>query len=161
PAKPGNADLVILDRFRPAVRPLVDCIWVDPPSDGSPIGIRGTKTDVPFGRWISDHALGLGLRTKDFRLESTSIFGPAPGAIRIGEIEGGPIIVGREGNPKIVVMGFHPGRSSLRYELAAPLLFANILRWMSPQVFRRWELSAGSVGTVKVPLDADLKPAEV
>ena len=41
----------------------------------------------------------------------------------------------------------------MRYELATPLLFANILRWMAPQVFRRWELSAGSVGTVKMPLD--------
>jgi hypothetical protein len=69
--------------------------------------------------------------------------------------------VAREGKPKVVVMGFHPGLSGMRYELATPLLFANILRWMSPQVFRRWELSAGSVGTVKMPLDQDVKPSEL
>jgi hypothetical protein len=47
----------------------------------------------------------------------------------------------------------------MRYELSTPLLFANLLRWMAPDVFRRWELNTGSVGTVKAPLDADVRPA--
>ena len=38
----------------------------------------------------------------------------------------------------------------MRYELATPLLFANLLRWMSPEIFRRWEISGGSVGAVKL-----------
>jgi hypothetical protein len=152
---------VILDRFRPPVRPQVDSIWIDPPAQGSPIAVRARKTDIPFDHWIPDHPLGMGLRTKDFRLDSTSLLEAAPSDIRIGEVEGGPVIVAREGNPKVVVMGFHPGLSGMRYQLATPLLFANILRWMAPQVFRRWELSAGSVGTVKMALDQDVKPSEL
>jgi hypothetical protein len=94
-------------------------------------------------------------------MEATSLLEASPSDIRIGEVEGGPVIVARDGKPKVVVMGFHPGLSGMRYELATPLLFANILRWMAPQVFRRWELSAGSVGTVKMPLDQDVKPSEL
>ena len=160
-AEQQGADLVILDRFRPAARPQVASIWIDPPADGSPIPIRTRKTDAPFSHWIASHPLGHGLRTKDFRLESTSILETAPADIKIGEVEGGPAIVARESNPKVVVMGFHPALSGMRYELATPLLFANILRWVAPQVFRRWELDAGSVGSVKVALDADVRPDEV
>jgi hypothetical protein len=161
PQHKGSAELVVLDGFRPPVRPQVDSIWIDPPSDGSPIPVRARKTDVSFEHWIPDHPLGLGLRTKDFRLESAAVFEAAPADLKIGEVEGGPVIVAREGNPKVVVMGFHPGSSGMRYELATPLLFANILRWMAPQTFRRWELSASSVGTVKVPIDKDVKAADL
>jgi hypothetical protein len=43
----------------------------------------------------------------------------------------------------------------MRYELAAPLLFANLLHWMSPEIFRRWELNAGSVGSVTAVLESE------
>ena len=29
-------------------------------------------------------------------------------------------------------MGFHPGRSDLRFDIVTPLLLANILRWFEP-----------------------------
>jgi hypothetical protein len=161
PQGASAADLVILDRFRPPSRPAVASIWIDPPAEGSPIPVRARKTDAPFARWVPGHPLANGLRTKDFRLESTAVLETAPSDIRIGEVEGGPAIVARDGNPKVVVMGFHPALSGMRYELATPLLFANILRWVAPQVFRRWELDAGSVGTVKLALDADVKPSDL
>src|SRR5262249_2333845 len=96
-----GAELVILDRFRPAVRPQVDSIWIAPPAQGSPIAVRARKSDVPFEHWIPDHPLGAGLRTKDFRLESTSVLEASPSDIRIGEVEGGPVIVARQGKPKL------------------------------------------------------------
>ena len=153
--------LAILDRFRPAVRPTVDSIWIDPPSLGSPIPIRARLKNIPFAGWISDQPLGLGLRAKDFRLAAASVFEAAPHDVRIGEAEGGAVIVARPGRPKTVVFGFHPALSPMRYELSTPLLFANILRWMSPEIFRRWDLSAGSVGIVKAALDSDVSTGAV
>ena len=67
----------------------------------------------------------------------------------------GPVIVARPGKPKIVVLGFHPVLTGMRYELATPLLFANLLRWIAPEIFRRYEISGGSVGTVKLVMDQD------
>ena len=71
------------------------------------------------------------------------------------------MIVARAGHPKIVVFGFHPSLSALRYELATPLLFANLLRWYSPEIFRRWEISGGSVGSVKLTIDQDTPSKDV
>jgi hypothetical protein len=59
------------------------------------------------------------------------------------------------------VLGFHPALAGMRYELATPLLFANVLRWFAPEIFRRSELSGGSVGAVKLVMDQDTPAADV
>jgi hypothetical protein len=65
------------------------------------------------------------------------------------------------GKPKTVVFGFHPSLSGMRYELAAPLLFANLLRWFAPGIFVRSELSGGSVGAVTLDMDRNAAPGQV
>jgi hypothetical protein len=125
------------------------------------VPVRAHVSDAPLTHWLTDHPLGAGLRAKDLRLESASVFEAAPDDLKIAEVAEGPVIVARPGKPKIVALGFHPALSSMRYELSTPLLYANLLRWMAPEIFRRWELTAGSVGAVKVSLDSDVRPAGV
>jgi hypothetical protein len=158
---PSNPGLVVLDRFVPPQRPLTDSIWIDPPATGSPVPVKSTVEEVAFSRWNANSPVAAGLRANDFKLERTSVFDTAPDDIRIGEVEAGPVIVARPGKPKLVVFGFHPALSAMRYELATPLLFANLLRWFAPEIFRRWELSGGSVGAVKLDFDEDIAPANV
>ena len=128
---------------------------------GSPIPVRTTVEQAPFQGWDAGSPETAGLRTKDFKLEKTLVFEAAPGDERIGEVEAGPVIVARAGKPKIVVFGFHPALSAMRYELATPLLFANLLRWVSPEIFRRWEISGGSVGTMKLLVDEDTAEKDI
>jgi hypothetical protein len=52
-------------------------------------------------------------------------------------------------------------RSTLRFELTTPLLFANFFRSVSPDLFLSWELNAGSAGSVTLPLEADTKPESI
>jgi hypothetical protein len=157
PAAYSSSDqgLVILDRFAPPERPQADSIWIDPPAQGSPVPIRTTVDQASFSHWDPTHPAAEGLRAKDFKIEKASVFEASPDDGRIGEVEAGPVIVARDGKPKVVVFGFHPALSGMRYELATPLLFANLLRWFAPEIFRRWELSGGSVGAVKLDLDQD------
>jgi hypothetical protein len=157
----NDAGLVILDRFIPPQRPAADSIWIDPPAAGSPIPVRTTVTNVPFAGWDSAHPAAAGIRTKDFKLETATVFDAAPTDGRIGEVQAGPVIVARPGHPKIVVLGFDPALSAMRYELATPLLFANLLRWISPEIFRRWEINGGSVGAVKLEMDQDTARKDV
>jgi hypothetical protein len=157
--RPNDAGLVILDRMRVFRRPAGDSIWIDPPGDGSPVPIRSRVEKPQFARWASEHALGVGLATRDLRLDSVSVFEAAPTDIRVADVEGGPVIVARPGKPKTVVLGFHPSLTSMRYELATPLLFANMLEWIAPEVFRRSEFHASSAGTVNVALAAEADPA--
>jgi aerotolerance regulator-like protein len=158
---PEAKGLVILDRFVPPQRPQADSLWIDPPAAGSPIPVKNSAEQVRFSRWDTGHPIAAGLRTKEYKLEKTSVFDTAPGDARIGEVEAGPVIVARPDKPRIVEFGFHPALSGMRYELATPLLFANLLRWYAPELFRRSELSGGSVGAVKLQLDQDAAPADV
>ncbi|HWR51776.1 MAG TPA: VWA domain-containing protein [Bryobacteraceae bacterium] len=150
----ADADIVILDRFSPNTPPLHNAIWIEP-EGRSPIPVRSKASGVALTRWRADHALGIGLRTRDVRLESAYVFQPASTDVVVADSDGGPIAVARDGETKTLVLGFHPVRSEMRYQLATPLLFANTLRWMNPETFRRWELNAGSVGTVSATLDSE------
>nr|MDQ2898636.1 hypothetical protein [Acidobacteriota bacterium] len=159
--KPDDSGLVILDRFRPATRPKTDTIWIDPPASESPVPVKMRVKNPQSIHWASDDLLGAGLRTRDVRLDAASVFTALPGDIHVAETESGPIILARPGNPKMVVFGFHPALTAMKYELATPLLFANILRWIAPDTYRTLDLAVRSVGTVSVPLDATVPPGDV
>jgi len=160
-----KADVVVLDRFTPPSAPRTASIWIQPPAAGSPISLRATKTGLRLDRWHPETTLGAGLRTTDVTLESAEVFSPAAGDITVAETIEGPVVVAREGardsNPKQVFIGFDPGRGSMKYQLATPLLIANILRWITPGAFRQWEFQAGTVGTVNVPVEKDAKPEDI
>ena len=153
-----KADVFVFDRFAPPAAPqAADSIWIEPPDKGSPFTVKATVANKTLERWRPESALGTGLYTKDAQLASTKVFAPAQGDIPVAEIADGPVIVarpaaGNQGSPKMVALGFHPLRSSLKYELATPLLMANILRWLAPDTFRHADVQAGTVGTVSVPL---------
>jgi len=138
----------IYDRFVPQGQPDAGSLYIEPPAAQSPIPVIKRATGEKIDSWNTAHPIAAGLRAQDFRLDSTLVFnGPA-----IASTPSGPVIAAREqtGEPKIAVLGFHPSRSALRYELATPLLYANILRWFAPEVFRNAETFAGSVGAVNV-----------
>jgi hypothetical protein len=116
--------------------------------------------NVPFSHWDSAHPEAAGLRAKDFKLERASVLEVPPGDA-IGEVDAGPVIAARAGQPKIVVLGFHPALSPMRYQLAWPLLFANLLRWISPELFLRSEVGGASVGTVKVQVEDGIAAKDV
>jgi len=159
PAVP--ADVVVLDRFAPPSPPKSNTIWIEPPAAGSPVPVRTTVTGVALDRWSPDTSLGAGLYTRDVTLESTAVFTPAAGDITVASVSGGPVIVARDGAKKEIVIGFNPTRPSMKYELATPLLIANALRWMNPGTYRRYELQAGTVGSVTVPLEKDAQLGSV
>src|SRR5260370_27819240 len=49
----------------------------------------------------------------------------------------------------------------MRSELTTPLLFANTLRWIAPDIFRRRELIGSSVGALTATLDPEVKPSQI
>lgn len=149
---PANDGLVVLDRFHPAVRPRGNVLWIDPPLDKPPVPIR-ERVDKPEGlRWTPDQPLTAGLRARNSRIEATSVFEAGANDTRVAAIDKGPVIVAR---PGMVAIGFNPFSGGMRYELSTPLLLANILRWMAPDVFRDVDISTQSAGVVSSPLNAD------
>jgi hypothetical protein len=156
-----HTGVVLLDRFAPPSPPQADTIWIEPPADKSPIPVGSTATAVKLKRWRVDHPLGSGLRAGDIELASAEVFRTAPGDIAVAESDPGVLIAARDGKTKTVVLGFDPTRSGMKYELTTPLLFANIVRWMAPDIFRSWQLTAGTVGTVDADLESEADPATI
>jgi hypothetical protein len=159
--KPDARGIVLLDRFAPPSPPAAQSIWLEPPADKSPIAIGSSGQKVKLNQWQTDDPLGAGLRARDIELANAEMFRPSPGDIVIARSGDQPLIVARPGNPKMVVLGFNPVKSGLKYQLTTPLLFANIIRWMAPDAFRSWELTAGTVGTVDVELESEIDPASI
>src|SRR5580704_9446261 len=159
-----QTDVVVLDRFAPPVRPKADAIYLEPPASNSPIPVRAGPAAMKLDRWRADTALGAGLHTKDTQLESAETFATGPADTIVADASQGPVIVARPNamaDRKLVVIGFQPLKTSMKYELATPLLIANILHWMSPETFRRWEVQAGTVGTVNVAIEKGTVPSNV
>lgn len=157
-----KADVIVLDGFVPPSPPKSNAIYIVPPANQSPVPVMATRSGVKLTRWHTDTPLGEGLRTQDVALESSQIYAPAANDIPVADTDEGALITARDsGSTKLLVFGFHPGRTSMRYQLATPLLIANVLRWMAPGAFRRWELQAATIGTVTVPVTKDTEPATV
>jgi hypothetical protein len=140
--------VVVLDRFVPPAPPAVPSIQIEARG-------KSVVTQAKLTRWHNESNLGLGLRSQDTVLDSAQVYALTPGDIPIAEVEAGPVMLARPA-AKTILLGFQPLRSSLRYELATPLLFANALRWLAPESFLRWELQAASVGTVSTTLDESI-----
>ena len=155
------ARITIFDRFAPAASVKNDSIWIDPPAGRSPIPVIAERENLKLLQWNSDYPLGHGLHTRDVVLAASQVYRAASDDITVAESDAGPVIVARDGVPKIVAFGFDPLASNMKYELATPILFANILRWMAPDLFRRVELTARTAGAVEVPLEAGIDPATV
>ncbi|HEU5021325.1 MAG TPA: hypothetical protein VFT60_05525, partial [Bryobacteraceae bacterium] len=159
----ANPGLVILDRFHPPQTPGGNTLWIDPP-ERSPIAIREHVAAPENLRWAPDEPLAAGLREHDLQVPSTAVLETGTNDIRIAEIDRGPIIAARasaDGKTKTIVMGFNPFAGSLRYELAAPLLLANELRWFAPDVFRDVDVVAQNAGSVTDTIATRGAPVEV
>ncbi len=160
-APDSDARIVVLDRFAPTTAPAQDSIWIEPPSQRSPVVVGNIGNKVKLTEWRSENALATGLRIKDLELDKSEIFRLSPNDIPVAESASGPLIVARPGKPKTLVFGFHPALSAMKYELTMPLLFGNIVRWMAPDTFTTYELNAGTVGTVNVALENETNPSTV
>lgn len=157
-----KAGVLVLDRFAPPVPPQANAIWIQPPAEGSPIPVHDTKTNVRLEKWNANTPIGAGLSANEVVLESAEVLAPASGDQVAAESSAGPLVVARESDGvKKAVVGFQPGAPSMRYQLATPLLIANILKWMAPEIFRSREVQAGTVGLVSVPVAAGTDAASI
>ncbi|MBI5084306.1 MAG: VWA domain-containing protein [Acidobacteria bacterium] len=142
-----DAGLVILDSFNPGRSPSVPTLSISPGSDTAAIT-----------SWNVAHPIASGIHSRDIRLANARVLIPASGEAIIAASVQGALITAR---PGAVTLGFHPLKSDLRFELATPLLFANIFQWADPDTFRRVEVLATTPGALSVDLPQAAPPDKV
>jgi hypothetical protein len=157
--RPENGEVVIYDRFVPAsFAPGAKAILVQPPYGAGPIKTRASETNGLLQSWLPGHPLTAGLHSVNQKLGDVSFFLPEPGDIRVAESRSGPVVVVRD---KIVAIGFAPTSPSLRFEIATPLLFANIIQWLEPEAFPTEEVFSESLGAVTAHIAEGTDPSTV
>ncbi|MEJ5368935.1 MAG: VWA domain-containing protein [Bryobacteraceae bacterium] len=145
-----DADVVILDSFHPARLPLRPALLVRP-----------GQLSAQITAWNAAHPVSVHLRSPDVRLEAARTLAPERGDAVLAATPQGPVALARDGEPRRVLLGFHPGEPSLRYHVSAPLLFAGILRWLAPAKLHMQEVLASAPGVVTLELPETAPPERV
>lgn len=143
------ADVIVLDRFAPAVTPSLPSLWIDPPPEHSPLPIESAITDSLLV-WT------LNSPSKKLFVHAANTFQTFEGDEVVAGAPEGPVIVVRNASQthsKSAVIGFDPVQGELRFEVATPLLFAGLLQWLDPAAFQTLSLTAGQIGLASVDLD--------
>ena len=155
-AKPA-ADVMLLDQIAPEEQPRVGSLWIRPLKEHSPLPVKAVINDAVVRNWHSETALGAGLHAKGAHIPTADVFQTFDNDIPVLSVTEGPIVVARpsnESHPKLSVIGFDPVEGQLKFEATTPLLFANLLRWLSPEGVRLLDITAAPVGAATVTLDA-------
>ncbi len=150
------ADVIVLDRFAPAAHPRVPSLWIDPPSEGSPLPVKNTATGSLLS-WAANAPFDSALPGRKLLVHSANTFHTFEGDDTVASVSEGPVIVVRNAtqtHSKSAILGFDPAEGELRFEVATPLLFAGLLHWLDPAAFQTLSLTAGEVGLANVDLDA-------
>ncbi len=156
----GEADVVILDRCPAPEGWRGGTIAILPPEDSSPALFTRRVRQIQITSWNPVHPVSAGLRSRGLRLASAMILDPGESFVAVAETPAGPVLAADD-ETRTAVLGFDPLAESVRFDLAAPLLFGNLLRWVRPDVFRQWEMTSAGVGEVALPLEAGVEPEEI
>jgi uncharacterized membrane protein/uncharacterized protein YegL len=157
---PG-AELAVIDRFAPPVPPQLPALWIAPPAAASPIPARALNRETTLARWRPVPILGEGLRSLDVRLPASLVLSPGPRDIVVADSTQGPVIAARDAEPRLAVFGFHPLDTSLRGQVAGPLVFANFFSWFAAETFLQREVIAAPAGALTVNLPSGAQPESV
>ncbi len=151
-----SAGILLLDRFTPPVPPALPTLWIDPPKDHSPLPVKNAVTDALVS-WSTGSSLEAALHAKPLHVPSVQTFQLFEGDTSVASVPAGPVVVIRPAGrslPRSAVIGFDPAQGELRFEVATPLLFADLLQWLDPAAFRSLTLTAEQVGLLNLTLDS-------
>ncbi|MBV8809848.1 MAG: VWA domain-containing protein [Acidobacteriaceae bacterium] len=158
------ADLVILDQFSPSEPPRIPSLWIAPTEDHSPSPVKSVVADATIDRWSPGTLLSGDRYAKDFHLARAEVFETFPGDLTIGSVAQGPVVLARPDSglrKRLALVGFDPLSESVRFQITTPLLFADLLRWLSPEVFRIVDATADHVGILNVSLNEGERPDQL
>jgi Mg-chelatase subunit ChlD len=159
-----DAGLIVIDGFAPPQPPERPSLWIAPPASASPIPARRVSGELVLSHWHNETPLGAGLRSNDLKLNGALVFDLPAGATPVASTPQGPVVAAllqRGDRPPLAVLGFHPMRTALRSEVAAPLLFANLLEALAPEALVERGTLAAAPGVVQTELPAGVDPALV
>jgi uncharacterized membrane protein len=160
----ADAGVIVIDGFAPPQPPQRPSLWIAPPASASPIPARMVSREMVLTHWHNETPLGAGLRSRDLKLAGSLVFHLPAGATPVADTPEGPVaaaLLQRGPLPPLAVLGFHPLRTALRSEVAAPLLFANLLEALAPAALVERGTLAAAPGALQMDLPAGVDLARL
>jgi len=158
------ADVMLLDQMAPSSPPALPSLWIEPPRTGSPLPVNSVVERAAVSAWNSNSVLAAGLHAKETQFAVAEVFNTFDADIPVANVSAGPIVVARPAaasRPRLAVIGFDPFDGDMKFQVTTPLLFANLLRWLSPEAVRNIEVAAERVGAANVALDPSERTNEI
>jgi hypothetical protein len=118
--------------------------------------VKARVQNAAITDWNEASIVGAGLRTTDARLSAAEVFHTFDGDVPIADTAQGPVVVARPagaGRPEMAIIGFDPLAPDMKFQVATPLLFANLVRWLAPETFDAVDFASVRVGSASVILD--------
>ena len=163
-----DADLVILDRILNRLRPvgatLLPTLWIRPAADGSPFVVKSTVVSPGGVSWNSRTPVAQGLHSEDLPLPPADVYQLAPADTPILSVREGPVVALRpaqDRRPRSAVLGFDPADDKVRYHLPVPLLFLNLVRWLSVEQLEPSYIEMSPAGAGQIELGEGESVADV
>ncbi len=147
-----SADLVILDSFAPSQSPEVPSIWLNPPHLPPHLLAKAVLDKTSITGWNMDGLISSGLHSREQELTHATVFSDSPDYLPFAKTAEGPTVVLGQGQPRSAIVGFDPLQPKLRFTVLTPLLFANLIQWVVPELSGPSDVRAEQVGALTVPL---------
>jgi hypothetical protein len=150
-----DADLVILDRIPSAVAGPVPTLWIAPSGESSPFQMKTVVMAPKRVAWNAHAPAMEGLHNEGVLLPSASVYQVRDGDTPLLRIAEGPIVVlrsARGGEPRRAMLGFDPVDDKVRYEVTTPLLFINLVRWLTAGSIAPTEIAVQRAGAAQIDL---------
>ena len=153
-----NADVMMIDSFDPPKPPSLPSLWINPPSEHSPLRVKTSVDDAVVTVWHGESGVSNGLHAKETRIPHANVFQDFQGDVPVASVPSGNVVLarGRTANhPALAAIGFDPLAGALRFEVTTPLLVGHLLNWLAPENRRETDFVAMPMGPAAVTLDAN------
>ena len=153
---PGNFDVTIFDGVAPARQKHGGALYLNPPSEGSPVKVGRDIKDFGFDTWERKSELLRWMALDNVQVAHGHAFVPEKEDHVVGASDLGPVLVTgrREGLP-FVALGFDPRDSDLVMRVAWPLFVLNVIHsFVEDDTSYLGSLQTGDVWRVPVPSEA-------
>ena len=155
------ADVFIFKDQLPLELPAGNLLIVNPEKSSPVCEVEGEAQALTVADWDREHPVLAGITLKDVYVPAARVVKTPPWAEVLAEADGKPLILaGRESGRRVVVLTFDPGKSSLGFRVAFPVMLANAFAWLADRGDTSLcEVASGEDIHLKAP--ADLETLEV
>ena len=163
-SSPRDIDLMILDRLSPAAAPKIPVLWVTPPGENSSFALSREVAHPTAFQWNGEVTPARGLYAQDLPVPVADVYQLSAGDTPVLSVPAGPVVVVRSGGTpaqRSAVLGFDPTSEKVRYQVTTPLLWMNLVQWLTANTLAPARIEVGAAGDAVIQPEQGISPGDI